>query len=111
MLKVTINPDELAIEVHYDGINFIIHPDDDVVIVTVERWYGYDWFGDKPYDSLAEACEAIFWDIQLDRYESGRFIWDDDDIVASVPLTYYDRPAYRPVFDDSYDAEDLMICR
>lgn len=97
MLKVTINPDKYAIEVHYDGTNFCILPaNDDVFAITVERWYGYDWFGDKPYGSLAEACEAIFNDIQLDRYESGRFIRDDDDnIVGAVPLTYYDRPAFR----------------
>lgn len=112
MLKVTINPDKYAIDVHYDGTNFcILHAANDVFIVTVERWYGYDWFGDKPYGSLAEACEAIFNDICLDRFESGKFIWKDDEIVASVPLTYYERPAFRPAFDGSYDAEDLMFCR
>ena len=112
MLKVTTNPNKYAIEVSYDGTNFCILPGDGIFFVTVERWYGFDWFGGGPYDSLFAACEAIFDDVQLSRFESGRFVFDDDgNIVDSIPLTYYDRPAVRPCFDDSYDAEDLMFCR
>ena len=109
MLKVTY--DDEGIGIFYDGSEFCLNIiDPTCVFVMVKRWDGWHYFGSGTYDSIADACAEIFWDVDLDRYESGRFIWDGDNIVASVPLTYYSRPAFKPVFDDSYDAEDLMFC-
>ena len=107
MFKVTyevMNPDSGYVDpivlIDYDGARFSLARLDEVLFgpevwqVLVERRGQWHYFGDKLYDSFAQATEAIFYDVMLDRFESGLFVHDDfGHIIDAIPLTYYDRAA------------------
>ncbi len=84
--------------IDYDRARFsLLQLDDDVWQVMVERNGEWHYFGDNLYDSFASATMAIFYDVNLMRFESGSFLHDDDGhIVGAKPLTYYDTPATTP---------------
>lgn len=102
MLKVTYDPVDPTTGwvcpealIAYDGGRFsLIHLDDDVWQVMVERRGKWYYFGNGLYHSFVEATEAIFYDVMLERFESGRFFYDEEgNVIDSISLTYYDKAA------------------
>lgn len=101
MLKVSYDIDDdfgcicPIVLIDYDGARFsLLQLDDDVWQVMVKRRDEWCFFGHKLYRSFVEATEAIFYDIMLDRFESGWFIRDESGhIVGHISLSYYDRCA------------------
>ena len=84
----------------YDGHEFSLVPIMDTAVAVMFKrplWQGgnWDYYGEAPYESVAEACKAIFYGtILVDRTESGRLVFDEaGNIIDLVPLTYYDRAA------------------
>lgn len=93
MLRTKVVPEEGAVEIYYDGFEFtLITYAVDVICVTCKRRGEWDYYEPKPYRTIAEACEAIFYGtILVNRTESGHFYYDKlGNITDLIPLTYYE---------------------
>ena len=94
MLKTRV--DDSVVEIRYDGFEFtLITCAVDVICVMCKRRGEWDYYGPKPYRTIAEACKAIFYGtILVNRTESGHFYFDEfGNITDLVPLTYYETAA------------------
>lgn len=81
------------ITIGYDGFTFTIAKyDDDAYAVMCWRRGQWDYYDSKPYSSISEACEAIFYGtILVNRTEAGYPIFDKrGNIIDWMSRTYYD---------------------
>lgn len=87
--------DAEGVAVIYDGDEYFIIPnftdDGHVAVMCRNTRNEWDFYGDSPYESIAEACNALFYGtVLVTRTECGHILFDKFGRISGIiPLDYY----------------------